>query len=443
MRKVLIITYYFPPAGGAGVQRTLKFIKYLHEFGWQPVVLTADRADYPAYDESLAAEVPPEVRVYRASLFEPYRFYRRFTGRPAAESTDIAVLSLDENRKQKWTERVSEFIRAAFFIPDARIGWLRPAVRLGRKIIEQEGIEAILSSAPPYTTHLIGRRLQRSSKLPWIADFRDSWIGWLSAPQWRPAFSRAIERRMEARVLAQADRILCVTRGVQEDLLSRHPSCRDERWHYLPNGYDAADFKGIRPATRDRRIVLTYTGSMYGHRNPSGLLRAMEEMLRRDPRLEKRLTVRLVGRVGEAIWREISASPAAGLFQQLPYVTHAESLGYLLVSDAALLIIDEAPANRGIVTGKFFEYLGARLPIVALAPEGEAADLIRRHRLGWVARTDDIPAIIAILERLIERGKKKKIRIAEKQLLQFERRQQTKNLTALLDELIDERNMKI
>jgi glycosyltransferase involved in cell wall biosynthesis len=239
-------------------------------------------------------------------------------------------------------------------------------------------------------------------------------------------------------VLSQADRILCVTQGVQEDLLSRHPMCRDSRWHHLPNGFDAADFKGIKPAAAERRIVLTYTGSLYGHRNPSGLLRALEGMLRKNPRLSKQLMVRLVGRVGDAIWREVLASPAAGLFQRAPYVTHAESLGYLLASDAALLIIDDAPANRGIVTGKFFEYLGARLPIVALAPEGEAADLIRRYKLGWVARPDDIPAITAIMERLIERGKKKKIRTAEKHLLKFERREQTRSLAALLNELTGE-----
>jgi len=247
-KKVLLIAYYFPPSGGAGVQRTLKFVKYLQEFGWQPVVLTVQNADYPAVDESLLAEIPQDTPVYRSKIAEPYAIYRRLTGQKNGP-TDIAVLSRDPDQQLSLREKFSEWIRAAFFVPDARIGWLPFAASLGKKIIAREQIDLIYSSAPPYTAHLIAGRLHRRTGLPWVADFRDSWIGWLSAPQWRPLPSRAVEKWMERGVLRDATRVLAVSAGVREDLLSRHPHLRDGRWHILTNGYDSADSTG-RPRPR-------------------------------------------------------------------------------------------------------------------------------------------------------------------------------------------------
>ena len=434
MRRALIITYYFPPAGGSGVQRTLKFVKYLREFGWEPVVLTARNADYPAYDQTLAEEIPAGTPVYRAPLFEPYRLYRRFTGKAADAATDIATLTQDPASRARLSERISEWIRASLFIPDARIGWRLPAVALGRRIIARENIQVIFSSAPPYTTHLIGRRLKQISGLPWVADFRDSWIGWLSTPPWRPAPARALERRMEAAVLRQADRLLTVSTGVREDLLSRHPESSDDRWRLLPNGFDAADFAGIQPLARSSGFTLIYTGSMYGNRNPRFLLRALEELAARgNPQIE-RLQVQLIGRVDGAILRDIAASPVHHLFTHVPYVTHRESLARLLAADAALLLIDAAPANRGIVTGKIFEYIGAGLPILALAPEGDAARLIREHQLGLSVPPEDVTAIAAALCQLLE-GRISRRAADHSAARLFERREQTRQLAALFDEL--------
>ncbi len=436
MPRVLITTYYFPPAGGAGVQRTLKFVKYLREFGWEPVVLTARDADYPARDETLIAEIPEGVKIYRAPLFEPYRLYRRFTGKSADAATDIATLTRDARGAQKWSERLSEFIRAALFVPDARMTWLCPAFYLGRKILQAEKIDLLFSSAPPYTTHLIGRRLKRASGLPWVADFRDSWIGWLSTPPWRPAPARALEFRMEKNVLAQADRILTVSAGVEEDLLSRHPELRDARWRCLPNGFDAADLAGIQPKAKTPGFTLIYTGSLYGNRNPRSLLRALEQLLAESFAPLERLHIRLVGRSGEAILQEIAASPAGRFFEYIPYVSHAESLQYLLAADAALLIIDDAPANRGILTGKLFEYIGARLPILALAPEGDASALIRQHHLGYALQPGDSEGIAAILRRLLQEEDQTVRQEGEAARSLFERREQTRQLAALFDELI-------
>ena len=431
--KVLIVTYYFPPSGGAGVQRALKFVKYLREFGWEPVVLTAHDADYPAVDESLALQIPKGTPIYRAKIVEPYRWYRKFTGRPAGEATDIATLSLDERQKTKISERLAEWVRAALFVPDARIGWLPFAVRMGRKILAREHIDVIFSTAPPYTTHLIGLHLHRAGKIPWVADFRDSWIGWLSAPQWRPALSRLIERRMERAVLREADQLIAVSRGVQDDLLSRHPQHRDQRWEWLPNGFDAQDFS-VTPKPRSGKMTITYTGSLYGHRNPEYLLRALENILCDRPEIAQKILVRLVGRVADSIQKRIAHSPAANLFEIIPYVPHHESLAYLLAGDISLLIIDDAPENKGILTGKLFEYIGAGHPIFALAPEGEAADLIRTHQLGVVAPPKDTTMIAAELLALLETLHHPQSKSVPRPVIEkFERRELTRQLAAIFD----------
>ncbi len=437
--KVLVVTYYFPPAGGSGVQRTLKFIKYLRDFGWEPVVLTARAADYPAYDETLMAEVPVGVKVYRSRIVEPYRWYRKLTGRAADEATDIATLTLDQQAKRRWRERFSEWLRATFFVPDARIGWLFFALPLARKIVGREKITVIFSSAPPYTTHLIGMLLHRSTHLPWVADFRDSWIGWLSTPQWRPRLVRAMEMWMEGSVLRYADRLLTVTKGVQADLLSRHPQLISTNWNFLPNGYDAADFAGVQPVPASNRLVVTYTGSLYGNRNPEFLLQALEQLQQEQPRLAQKIVFRFVGRIGETILQRLRTATVSEMIECIPYVTHRESLAYLLGSNVSLLIIDDAPVNRGILTGKLFEYIGAGNPILALAPVGDAAELIRNHNLGWIVPPKDVPAIRNTLQQILAAHQQgRSWRQPDAGVRQrFERRNLTGELASILNELIN------
>ncbi len=434
-KKVLIISYYFPPSGGAGVQRTLKFVKYLRDFGWEPIVLTARDADYPVLDASLAAEIPEGVLIYRSKIIEPYKFYRKITGRGSDASTDMATLSLDENTKAKWSERLSEWVRSIFFVPDARIFWYFFAKRMGGKILREHQIRVIYSSAPPYTTHLIGRHLHKVSGLPWVADFRDSWIGWVSAPKWRPWFSRKVEQKMESSVLRDAQRILTVSNGVREDLISRNPEMAEKQWRLLPNGFDTADFQGLKPAIKNDKITITYSGSMYGPRNPESLLQALENLQADQNDVVERLVFRIIGRVGEPIERRIKTSSVATIFEFLPYMTHEQSLTYLLASDVLLLIIDDAPASRGILTGKLFEYIGAGKPILALAPDGEAAALVRKNQLGWVAGTRDKIEIEDKLKNLVQAFDDDSMNFNRNSELRqrFERRTQTAELAQILD----------
>lgn len=439
-KKILIVTYYFPPSGGAGVQRCLKFVKYLSGFGWQPVVLTAADADYPAYDESLLQEIPAGVPVYRSKIVEPYQYYRKLTGKKAGESMDIATLSKDFTQQKKLSERFAEFVRSSFFIPDARIGWKPFAVKMGLEIIKKEGIDLILSSAPPYTCHLIGRALKRKSGLPWVCDFRDSWVGWLSAAT-RRGIPHQIELGLERGVLKEADRILTVSPGVAEDLQSRNQDLIDSRWLHLPNGYDAADFENIpvQPEKDPNKLVITYTGSLYGNRNPDYLLEALTELIQADPVWKNELRLVFVGRVGKPIQKKLEAPIFSGMIQQIPYVTHRESIAYLLRSDLLLLIIDDAPANKGILTGKLFEYLGARRPILALAPEGNAADLIRQTRAGFIVQPKNISLIKELLIDIRKKWKAGQLTdgiFDETKINVLDRRQLTAQLAKILDTTI-------
>lgn len=397
-------------------------------------MLTARDADYPVLDESLFSEVPKGVKVYRSRILEPYRLYRTFTGRKSGESTDIATLSLDERGKKRRSERISEWIRATLFVPDARIGWLYFGYALGRKIVRQENIDVLYSSAPPYTTHLIGLKLKRKSGLPWVADFRDSWIGWLSTPQWRPRVSRKIETVMERSVLAEADRVLTVSEGVREHLLERHPELRDDRWRLLPNGFDPEDFAGIEPVSINKKLTITYLGSLYGLRNPEYLLRALERLQQKQPDLVEKLALRFVGRVGAPILKRLQTSSLSEKIEILPYLSHDKSLSYLLGTDVALLIIDDAPTNKGILTGKLYEHIGAGKPILALAPEGEAAELIRCNNLGWVVPPRDDLAIAKTLRDILQ-SNVRSLRTGDSFREKFERKNQAEKLSKIFNEI--------
>jgi glycosyltransferase involved in cell wall biosynthesis len=415
------------------VQRVLKFVKYLPSFGWNPVVLTVpEDADFPARDASLGLELPPEAKVLRVRIFEPYGLYRKWTGRGKSDPIDIATNTLESVGSV--SERLAQWVRATFFIPDARRFWKGPAVREGGRLLASGGIDAILSSAPPYTCHLIGRALSRRFRVPWIADFRDSWVGWLSAPRrwWLPD---AVDRRLERGVLRQADRILAVSDGVRDDLKSRNPEVPMDKWRILPNGFDSADFEGLVPCPSKDRFVLVYTGSLYGKRNPIPLLRAVESLLTARPALRGVLRIRFVGRMDPAY---ADAFLTLGeVFEHVPYVPHRESLQTLVDASALLLVIDEATSAGTIVTGKVYEYLAAKKPVLAIAPEGDAARLIRSLGAGAVVPPDAPAKMEAVLAGWIDAWKRNAPlpRASDADVRRFERKALAAELAGVLEGL--------
>ena len=432
MNKVLIVTYYFPPSGGPGVQRVLKFVKYLPQFGWEPVVLTVGNGDYPARDESLLAEIPEAVHVYRTHIFEPYVLYRRLTGKPANVPVDVENIP-KPGQRVSLAERLAAFIRSTFFIPDARIGWLPWAVPAGLRIIREEKIDAIYSSSPPYTTAVVARMLHRRAGIPWIAGFRDPWIDFISSPV-RWAVPRAVDRWMERTVARDANLLEAAWRGIITDFQRKYPALPVHKYIHLPNGFDRDDYPSLDQPPNERFTVV-YTGSMYGLRNPATFLRAVEELVRDQKIDPAKIRLTFIGRFGGEVRAMFESTSVRDAVEIVPYLPHAESVRRLLAADALLLVVDESKESAEIVPGKVFEYIGAERPIIALAEEGAVAELLRETRTGTAAANQDIAAIkrafIEHYENFIHhRPSPAPIEAAVRQ---YDRREISRRLSELLD----------
>lgn len=395
MKKVLIVAYYFPPSGGPGVQRVLKYVQYLRDFGWEPVVLTVRDGNFPARDESLLKEIPEGVTVIRTDIFEPYDFYRKLTGKEKGVAIDVNTIR-KEGASIPASERIAELVRATIFIPDARIGWLRPAVKAGMQAIGDLGIDAIYSSSPPYTCALIARALKRKSGLPWVAGFRDPWTGFITTPD-RWALPAKIDRMLEHAVFREADAVEVAWVGITKDARGKYPGLPASKFHHLPNGFDSADFPRVDPASRtDDRFTVTYTGSMYGRRNPQEFLTAVEGLVLRGDVDPAKIRLRFIGRFGEEVLEMFRKSSIASAVEVVGYMAHRESIAQLLLSDALLLVVDECDESDEVVPGKIYEYIGSGHPVIAVAPEkGAIADLIAETSSGYVAHQSNIPGIAA------------------------------------------------
>ncbi len=430
-KSVLIIAYYFPPSGGPGVQRVLKYTKYLREFGWEAVVLTVENANYPAFDYSLLSELPEDIKVFRTKIFEPYEFYRAFTGKKN-EPIDVNVIK-KEDQKLSFKEKVAEFIRATFFIPDARIGWYPYAKKKAKEIINTHKIEAIYSSSPPYTCSIIARYIKRKFKLPWIAGFRDPWTGFISAPK-RWLIPRWIDQRLEFSVFDEADLVEVAWEGIAKDAFSKYPNLDSQKFIHIPNGFDPEDFPQIEYSP-NQKFTLTYTGSMYGRRNPKSLFEAIELLISREEINPNSFLIKLIGRFGGEIYEMIEQTSFKNSIKVVGYLEHSESLKELVTSDALLLIVDESKESEEIVPGKVFEYLGSRRPILAICPtNGAVAKLIMKTKSGLVAHQTQIEQIAENFKKLFEMWKNKEnFEPNVEKIFEYNRKNHAQKLASLLD----------
>lgn len=387
MTPVLIVTYYFPPSGGPGVQRTLKFVRYLREFGFEPAVLTVQAGAYPSHDEGLWADVPGGVEVVRTAAPDPFALYGRLTGRSRAEAVTVGDVGRPAGRAQ----RLATWARANVFLPDARVGWVPFARRAARRLIRTRGIGHVVTSGPPHSAHLIGLGVQRAGgrRVRWLADFRDPWTGinfYDDLPM--SALARALDRRLERRVLRRADAVVTVSPTWAETLRARGdlPAGRVAVVH---NGFDEADFAAVRAAPSADVFEIAHVGSLYGTRNPEALWAALGR-LRREGRTPA-LRVRLVGRVDARAEASVDTHGLRDVVLVEPYVPHAEAVRRMASAALLLLSIEPFRNEAGMITGKLYEYLASGRPVLALgAPEGDAAGLLRETRGGALFARDDI-----------------------------------------------------
>ncbi|MBX7154220.1 MAG: glycosyltransferase family 4 protein [Bacteriodetes bacterium] len=434
MKNLLIVAYYFPPSGGPGVQRVLKNVQYLPQFGWNPIVLTVSNGTFPARDESLLAKIPPNITVVRTHIYEPYDLYRTFVGEQQNKAIDVSVLTKDGSGGIK--KSIAEFIRATFFIPDARIGWMFSAVKAGKQLIKEHNISAIYSSSPPYTCSLIGRALKRSTGLPWIAGLRDPWTEFLTTPK-RWFLPAMIDRHLEHSVLKEADYVECAWEGIITDARRKYPELPREKFLHVPNGYDSADFPEV-PKQENQRFTITYSGSLYGLRNPYTLLQALELAVKNNSIDVSKILFRIVGRVGDDVKQTLEQSILRDSIEIIPYVPHGESIAYLMKSDMLLLIVDDTKESNEIVPGKVYEYIGVMKPVLALAPNQSAvAKLLRETNAGVTIELGDVTGCVEeIVKSYALWNEKQPLYHPHVDLIQrYERRESARELANTLDKL--------
>ena len=379
MKKVLVISYYFPPAGGPGVQRWLKFVKYLRDFGVEPVLYIPEGAAYPVIDESLMAEVPEGIKIYRGRITEPSAFF--------SPGKKVSAGFIDSSGKKSWKSRLMTWIRANVFIPDARMLWIRPSVRRLKKILKKEGIDTIISTGPPHTTHMIALELKRYDlSLRWIADFRDPWTK-IDYFHHLPLTRRARKKhfRLEDEVLKTADDVITVTQSMGEDYRSRVQG----RLHVITNGYDTADSpdETILP---DKKFTICHIGSLNADRNPHELWEVISELCKENAGFAADLEIRLTGNVSPAAFDSLQQNGLQTHIKHIPYAPHTEVVRSQHSARVLLLLMNRTPAGALYIAGKLFEYLAARRPILLTGfAKSDAADILRECQAGYALDFSD------------------------------------------------------
>lgn len=383
MKKVLIITYYWPPAGGAGVQRALKFVKYLPQFGWEPIVLTVENPDSPTEDLSLLEDIPKECKVYKTKSLEPFEVYKKFTGRKSNEKIPGDILLKSDNVSLK--DKLAKWVRVNLFIPDAKIGWKKYAVKKGSEIIRTENIDLIFTTSPPQTVALIGRKLAKLTGVKWIADFRDPWMEIVYYQNLnRSKITKAIDTSLEKKVMNDADTIVTISEDMARLLKGK---AKDQGVVVIPNGFDETDFEPIESIKNDK-FTIAYTGSMSKDRMPYPFINALKKLIYDDD--VKNIQMKFTGKFCHEFYEAIEREDLTEFFIFKGFVPHKESTRILQSSDALLLVIDNVPNNKGFLTGKLFEYMGCRKPIFAIGPvDGDANSIIKEADCGTMVDYKD------------------------------------------------------
>ena len=381
MHRVLIITYYWPPNGGAGVYRWLKFSKYLPQNGWQPVIYTPQDPELVSHDPDLSKDIAQEVEVVRQPITEPFSLYKRFTGRKQEERVQTAFLN--EGGKRGWKDDVALWIRSNLFIPDARVWWVKPSIKFLTNYLKEHPVDAIITTGPPHSMHLIGLGLKRATGIKWVADFRDPWTdidyyGQLTLTKW----ADKKQHRLEREVLQAADKVVTVSWSWAKDLeqLGGRPV------EVITNGYDPADVPNPS-ASMDDAYSLVHIGSMVATRDCPELWNTLGELVRTDGEFADRFVLRFVGPVDLSV---IESATSAGLgehIERMGRVGHAEAMREMQRARVLLLPINDTPNSMGILPGKVFEYLSVGRPILAVGPkEGDIARVLGLDHL-LISRT--------------------------------------------------------
>jgi len=389
LKKVLVITYYWPPSGGPGVQRVLKFCKYLPEFGWEPIVLTVKDGEYPNIDLSLEKEAESlGIRVMRTKTSEPFALYKWMTGKKSMPSYE-----LNKTKSGNFT-KLSKWVRMNYFIPDARKGWIPFGVHAGRELLKNEKIDIIFSSGPPHSLHFIAKKLKEEFNIPWVADFRDPWTD-LFYYDGHERSARALKKdaEMEKVILSSADTVTTTSEGITELLEKKSTN----NYHTIYNGYDEDDFKKIqeKPTNGEKSIVITHVGSMAKSQVPRTFFKVISD-LKKDG---FNLSLKFIGDLHQTAVNTIREFDLESVIDHKGYLTHSNAVKHMVNSDFLLLIIPKTKKNSSIIPGKVFEYIRSNTPIILIGPKGsEASKIIHQTMKGKSFEYSDESGIAKYLQ---------------------------------------------
>lgn len=437
MKRVLIITYYWPPSGGSGVQRWLKMSKYLPEYGWQPVIYTTENAEYPIIDHSLEKDVAPNIEVIRRPITEPYSAYKKFLGINKDETVKMGFIQEKEKNKS-WKSDLSLWVRGNFFIPDARCGWVKPSVRFLKEYLNEHPVDAIISTGPPHSMHLIALKLKEALGLPWIADFRDPWteIDYYNDLH-LTAWADRKHHRLEQEVLTKADKVVTVA----PDGARRLGRLGNRNVRTIYNGFDRND-DAQTPVNLSEQFTITYLGVLSKIQNPSNLWQALAELIKEDSGFDKNLKINMIGQIDSAV---VSSIDENGLTQHVaysPYMPHDQVSAVHRSSTLLLLLLmpDSEPRAKGLLTGKLFEYMASGRPILCIGPEdGDAARILRETGAGQTISFEDKEKIKEALKNLYQRYLENTLEgNTNPKVENYSRQVMTQQYAALLNQAINE-----
>lgn len=430
MKKVLIITYYWPPAGGPGVQRVLKFAKYLPEFGWQPVILTVQKGEYPAYDESLLEDIPAGCRVYRTRSLEPGQAYKKFTGMNAADHIPVSVLTTG---KTSWKDRLAHWIRLNLFVPDAKIGWMPFAVKEGKKIIRREKPDIIFSSSPPPTVHLIARKLAKWSKLKWVADFRDPWTR-IHYYQKRFLPILGLDRMLEKKVITGCTGAISASPSFIKLLTSESA----EKFAVITNGYDQEI--NIPETGGNDKFRLVYMGGLPPSRYYEKFYLDLRILLDQNRISAQKMELLFIGIVEESIKTEIKRIFHNYDIVHFPgYIPHKKALTeYVAKADCLLLFLENNIDYSGHIPGKIFEYMAFGRFILGIGDQqGDAAEILRTTDSGIIYRPET--DFTEILFELYDRWQNNRVHQPDRaEISKYSRKKLTEQLAQILEDCSEE-----
>ena len=437
MKRVLIISYYWPPTGGSGVQRWVKFAKYLPSEGWQPVIYTPENPEQLAVDESLAAEVPEAAEVVKTRIIEPYELYKKLLRRSGHSKEAVEVNPVNAQNKSL-LQKAAMWVRGNLFRPDPRCLWIGPSVRFLKKYLSEHPVDLIVSTGPPQSMHMIGLRLSRETGLPWIADFRDPWtkIFYFKHLSMTPATERW-HKKMEKKVLDEASAVVAVSPLVQQEF----QAMTDTPVELITNGFDECDFSS-EPCTQayggaSQEFTITHTGLFAADGNPTVLWDVLTEKCHADEAFRKLLRIKLIGKTDDQILKALKDRGLESSLINMGYQTHSVAVDQQRQASVLILPLRKEPEYRAVLPGKLFEYLASQRPILGIGqPDGAMAMIVNETGTGTVIDWNDKEGISQYIEQCWKRHLEGRLSSDGADLSRFTRRSLTRRMAGLFDKII-------